>query len=105
MTTYDEKYVVFKRKAWEEFVNEPRASFTEQKREMTKKALPDAVVFRTQDILAGPIFHTYASVYAAMAKGFSQDYPSRSTNLMSAADYISERAEEADNHPAPKYPD
>jgi hypothetical protein len=106
MTTFDEKYIVFKREAWDEFTEDFRATDKQAKRAFEQKqALPDAVVFRTSDILASSLFHTYANMYLTLAKAFAQDHPTRAKNLQTAADYIGMRAMEADDHPAPKWPD
>lgn len=72
-----------------------------------QNCLTDAVVIRTQDVFAGPALHAYYSAISLVIKGMVETYgtPNESSNaatilkgLRSAADYLHERAVEADEH-------
>jgi hypothetical protein len=82
----DDKFIVFRRKEFEEF----ESYYDRSPIDMGFHPVEDATVIRCRDIFAGPVLHTYANIVAMMA-GFTENGP-----LMAVADYFAGRAELAD---------
>ena len=89
MTHRNEKYIVFKKKEWEQF---QQGSFAREL--MLLRALDDAVVIRRQDVFAGPALSSYAhsiGVAARLLKRAGNTVEAK--QLQDIADYFSEEAE------------
>lgn len=90
-TVVDTKYIVFKRRDWEQFLKD--WSPDEMVSEINEMALRDATVIRGQDLFAANALDVYAGsigiALMVMALGHERD------GLMKVADYFHERAQEA----------
>lgn len=84
----DEKYVVFKKDEFEQFLVDCGDG-------CRPEALEDAVVIRTQDVYAGPALHAYAGAVLSAAEMREGD--SVRDDLVRIADYFHDRAVEADD--------
>lgn len=104
MTTHDEKYIVFKRDEFDRWMSMDDDNCQDIS---PPEHLRDAVVIRTKDLIAGPGLHAYAAnVQTAIeALDFSQrrtdglastEVDELISRLSSLADYMHERATEAD---------
>lgn len=100
MITTDNKYVVFKREGFFEFVerlrDEPPHQHAQILSTLPDYALKDAVVIRLRDSFASPALHAYANCIATSARAIGELAPSTRDRLLSIADYFHTRAVEAD---------
>jgi hypothetical protein len=85
----DQKYIVFKR--------EDLANSYGDLQEMEFLAIYDAVVIRTQDVIAGPALHTYAANIGLVATILEEVDAPKALELSNIADYFHFRALEADD--------
>jgi hypothetical protein len=104
----DEKYIVFKRDAWDEWIK----NFQAGGEPMALDTVPDAVVIRLQDIFAGPALHAYASsistvmeIAQASDTPVSVFRPEQWERLNQIRDYFFQQALEADDIRTKKVPD
>ena len=88
----DEKYVVFKRKEWEDQIDDP-------------EPIADAVVIRRQDIFACAAFHTYSNQILSVIETMRELGAEPPEHLMGIADYFHEQALRAEKSGARKVPD
>jgi hypothetical protein len=101
----DEKYIVFKRDAWDEWIK----NFQAGGEPMVLDTVPDAVVIRLQDIFAGPALHAYSSSISTAIEIMDLDRtwsrPGMKSRLEEIRDYFFQQALEADDIRTKKVPD
>lgn len=95
----DDKYITFKRDEFDEWVanlmNDVEILMPNVV--VLPEELQDAVVIRTQDLFAGPALHAYASSIAVAMQVLREvSHEERALQLSEIADYLFQRAEEAD---------
>jgi hypothetical protein len=88
----DEKYIVFKRDEFFQWMGELSVSPRLMKAPLLREdaldhALPDAVVIRRQDLFASPALATYASCISMVAK------TTKNGELQTVADYFQRQSE------------
>jgi hypothetical protein len=107
-----EKYVVFHVDAWDEFIktlSEPATIDIEQAMAMLTllpEPVPDAEVFRHQDLVAAPIFYNASSIYQSyleLARATMTDAEKEYMRVV--IDHFFEAAEKATGLPNRKLPD
>lgn len=86
MSRHNDKYIVFHREEWMNYV---MADFPPE--------VEDAVVIRRQDIFAGPAFHAYAACISISYQVLSMIGDADQLGLQKIADYFHEQAVEADD--------
>lgn len=94
----DEKYVVFKRAEFDEFVSTHREVFEVADPWLFPNALEDAVVIRTQDLFAASGLYAYAHTimtHIGLMDKTATGY-ARAGRLREIADYFFDRAREAE---------
>ena len=92
----DEKYVVWKRKDWEKFLEDWAGADEEMVRDLNEAALKDATVIRGQDLFAAPALDCYAnSIGIAMMVMPVVTHDHQRKELEKTMDYFHERATEA----------
>lgn len=96
----DEKYVVFKRETWEDYLEDVAIT-------PSFDPIEDAVVIRTHDVFAPAGLHAYAHLVHFCIE--LANFPAEIEGPLKATrDYFLERASEAEDnlkHRASKYPD
>lgn len=103
----DEKYVVFKRAEFENWVKNLAAGEPADKL-VAASALGDAVVIRKQDVFAAPGLYAYANVIQTGLDLFFMagiHDPEMADRLEVIRDYFADQALDAGNHPRKKVPD
>jgi hypothetical protein len=90
----DQKYIVFRRGQLAALmVPNMKARIND----LEDIAIYDAVVIRTQDVISGPVLHTYAANIALVAKILESVDAEKAEQLANIADYFHFRALEADD--------
>lgn len=95
-TVDPKKYITFKRDEFQAHVHTVWLSMPERTPLKWPDEIEDAVVIRTQDVFAGPAFHTYAASIGLVARMLAFTHPEKAQQQQDIADYFHARAEEAD---------
>jgi hypothetical protein len=112
VTVVSEKYVVFKVAEWDEFIlkvdhglrhgdQEPDGVLT-----LLPEPVPDAEVFRHQDLVAAPIFYNASSIYQSyleLSRATMTD--AQQEYMREVIDHFFEAAEKSTGLPQRKLPD
>jgi hypothetical protein len=102
-----EKYVVFHVDAWDDFIRE--LSLRDEGQDILNllpEPVPDAEVFRHQDLVAAPIFYNASSIYQSyleLARATMTDAEKEYMRVV--IDHFFEAAEKATGLPNRKLPD
>ena len=100
-----DKYVVFKVEEWDAFIGFLNLQYSAILPRLPD-AVPDAEVFRHQDLATAPVLYTAASVYRSLQEvADGHITPLQQRYLASVADHFFEAAEKASGLPGRKLPD
>lgn len=104
MTIDPDKYVVFKRRDWDQFMAD--WSPDEMVSECADKALTDAVVIRRQDVFAPSGLYAYAnSIQTALEIIHGKVTVDEAIHMRNLADYFADQADKASRTIGRKVPD
>jgi hypothetical protein len=101
-----EKYVSFKAAEWDDFVRGLREDEADDILAAMPEPVPDAEVFRHQDLVAAPIFYNASSIYQSyleLARATMTD--AEKEYMREVIDHFFEAAEKATGLPNRKLPD
>jgi hypothetical protein len=101
-----EKYVTFHVDAWDRFIASLRAEGSEAVLVDIPDPIPDAEVFRHQDLVAAPIFYNASSIYQSYLELARTTMTEAEKEYMrEVIDHFFEAAEKATGLPNRKLPD
>jgi hypothetical protein len=110
-----EKYVCFRVEDWDKFIkrlstighpDEAQWSATTILENMLPDAVPDAEVFRHQDLVAAPIFYAASSIYQSYIELMGLTLSAEETEyLQGVVEHFFEAAERSKGLPTHKLPD
>jgi hypothetical protein len=101
-----EKYVVFKVGGWDEFIRGLREDEADDILTALPEPVPDAEVFRHQDLVSAPIFYNASSIYQSYLE-LARDRMTEAEKeyMREVIDHFFEAAEKATGLPNRKLPD
>jgi hypothetical protein len=101
-----DKYITFKVAEWDDFVRGLRDDEADDILAAMPEPVPDAEVFRHQDLVAAPIFYNASSIYQSYLElvGHTMTGPEREY-MKEVVDHFFEAAERSMGLPKRKLPD